>query len=201
MIGDVLLECELEPGGARRVAGFENHAGRTILDAGAEPLGRVVAGFGNDGEQRLRGLPRRPRDRDLPPRAAAAAEPLARRLAARAGGRARDRRRAARVRAARRRARGARRMRSRRRAPGPRRPRAALSPSDRWRCGRLRAPRAGRGTRSGRRAASGPRNRWIGGWSTISSSSSEREQPMAANGRVGRGDGLERPARRGRPRR
>src|SRR5205814_8197853 len=50
MIGDVLLECELEPGVARTLAGFENHAGRTKLDPGAEPLGRVVAGFGNDGE-------------------------------------------------------------------------------------------------------------------------------------------------------
>jgi lipid II isoglutaminyl synthase (glutamine-hydrolysing) len=50
MIGDVLLECELEPGVARTLAGFENHAGRTRLDPGAEPLGRVVAGFGNDGE-------------------------------------------------------------------------------------------------------------------------------------------------------
>ena len=50
MIGDVLLECELEPGVRRTLAGFENHAGRTRLDRGAEPLGRVVAGFGNDGE-------------------------------------------------------------------------------------------------------------------------------------------------------
>jgi lipid II isoglutaminyl synthase (glutamine-hydrolysing) len=50
MIGDVLLECELEPGERRTLAGFENHAGRTHLDVGAEPLGRVVAGFGNDGE-------------------------------------------------------------------------------------------------------------------------------------------------------
>jgi hypothetical protein len=50
MIGDVLLECELEPGERRTLAGFENHAGRTHLDQGAEPLGRVVAGFGNDGE-------------------------------------------------------------------------------------------------------------------------------------------------------
>jgi lipid II isoglutaminyl synthase (glutamine-hydrolysing) len=49
MIGDVLLECELEPGERRTLAGFENHAGRTVLDSGAEPLGRVVAGFGNDG--------------------------------------------------------------------------------------------------------------------------------------------------------
>jgi lipid II isoglutaminyl synthase (glutamine-hydrolysing) len=50
MIGDVLLECELEPGVRRTLAGFENHAGRTTLDPGTEPLGRVVAGFGNDGE-------------------------------------------------------------------------------------------------------------------------------------------------------
>jgi hypothetical protein len=50
MIGDVLLECELDPGERRTLAGFENHAGRTYLDEGAEPLGRVLAGFGNDGE-------------------------------------------------------------------------------------------------------------------------------------------------------
>ena len=49
MIGDVLLECKLEPGDRRTLAGFENHAGRTLLDEGAEPLGRVIAGFGNDG--------------------------------------------------------------------------------------------------------------------------------------------------------
>jgi lipid II isoglutaminyl synthase (glutamine-hydrolysing) len=47
MIGDVLLECDWA--GGRTLAGFENHAGRTRLDPGAEPLGRVVAGFGNDG--------------------------------------------------------------------------------------------------------------------------------------------------------
>jgi CobQ-like glutamine amidotransferase family enzyme len=55
MIGDVLLECELEPGERRTLAGFENHAGRTYLDEGAEPLGRVVAGFGNDGESGYEG--------------------------------------------------------------------------------------------------------------------------------------------------
>jgi CobQ-like glutamine amidotransferase family enzyme len=55
MIGDVLLECELEPGVVRTLAGFENHAGRTHLDSGAEPLGRVVAGFGNDGESGFEG--------------------------------------------------------------------------------------------------------------------------------------------------
>ena len=50
MIGDILLECELDAGDRRTLAGFENHAGRTYLDGGAEPLGRVVAGFGNNGE-------------------------------------------------------------------------------------------------------------------------------------------------------
>ena len=55
MIGDVLLECELEPGLVRTLAGFENHAGRTILDDCAEPLGRVVSGFGNDGESGFEG--------------------------------------------------------------------------------------------------------------------------------------------------
>jgi lipid II isoglutaminyl synthase (glutamine-hydrolysing) len=46
MIGDVLLECDWA---GRSLAGFENHAGRTYLGEDAEPLGRVVAGFGNDG--------------------------------------------------------------------------------------------------------------------------------------------------------
>jgi hypothetical protein len=55
MIGDVLLECELEPGQRRTVAGFENHAGRTLLDDDAVPLGRVLHGFGNDGESGFEG--------------------------------------------------------------------------------------------------------------------------------------------------
>jgi lipid II isoglutaminyl synthase (glutamine-hydrolysing) len=52
MIGDVLLDCSWAE---RTLAGFENHAGRTRLDAGAEPLGRVVSGFGNDGESGYEG--------------------------------------------------------------------------------------------------------------------------------------------------
>jgi CobQ-like glutamine amidotransferase family enzyme len=58
MIGDVLLECELEPRARRTLAGFENHAGRTILDEGAEPLGHVVSGFGNDGASGYEGCRR-----------------------------------------------------------------------------------------------------------------------------------------------
>ena len=55
LIGDVLLECELERGERRTLAGFENHLGRTRLDSGATALGRVVAGFGNDGESGYEG--------------------------------------------------------------------------------------------------------------------------------------------------
>ena len=56
MIGDCLLECELDPGVRRTLAGFENHAGVTRLDPGAVPLGRVVAGFGNDGASGFEGV-------------------------------------------------------------------------------------------------------------------------------------------------
>ena len=55
LIGDVLIECQLDTGDRRTVVGFENHAGRTILDEGALPLGRVVAGFGNDGTSGFEG--------------------------------------------------------------------------------------------------------------------------------------------------
>jgi CobQ-like glutamine amidotransferase family enzyme len=52
MIGDVLLECTWA---GETLAGFENHAGRTILDEGAEPLGRVLSGFGNNGASGFEG--------------------------------------------------------------------------------------------------------------------------------------------------
>jgi lipid II isoglutaminyl synthase (glutamine-hydrolysing) len=55
MIGDVLLESALPEARGRTIAGFENHAGRTLLDEGASPLGRVVAGYGNDGSSGAEG--------------------------------------------------------------------------------------------------------------------------------------------------
>ena len=95
MIGDVLLECELDPGERRTLAGLREprrpHDPRRGRGA-ARPRGR---GLRQRRRERLRGLPRRPRDRHVPARAAAAAQPVARRLAARAGGRAPHRRRAA----------------------------------------------------------------------------------------------------------
>ena len=51
----MLLEADLGDGVTTTVAGFENHAGRTLLDPGATPLGRVVAGHGNDGDSGFEG--------------------------------------------------------------------------------------------------------------------------------------------------
>lgn len=55
MIGDVLPDCTWA---GHTLAGFENHAGRTELDEGAEPLGGVVYGFGNDGSSGYEGCRR-----------------------------------------------------------------------------------------------------------------------------------------------
>lgn len=45
-IGNVVVEWQ-----GHTLVGFENHGGRTHLEEGVEPLGRVVAGFGNNGEK------------------------------------------------------------------------------------------------------------------------------------------------------
>ena len=37
------------------LAGFENHGGRTRLDAAQQPLGRVLRGHGNDGRSGAEG--------------------------------------------------------------------------------------------------------------------------------------------------
>lgn len=44
-IGNVVVEWN-----GTTLVGFENHGGRTYLGEGVQPLGRVVAGFGNNGE-------------------------------------------------------------------------------------------------------------------------------------------------------
>ena len=48
LIGNIAVEIELD-GERVRATGFENHAGRTYLGKAA-PLGRVLAGYGNNGE-------------------------------------------------------------------------------------------------------------------------------------------------------
>jgi CobQ-like glutamine amidotransferase family enzyme len=54
LIGNVAIEVALD-GGARVLAGFENHGGRTRLGA-AHPLGRVLKGHGNDGRSGFEGV-------------------------------------------------------------------------------------------------------------------------------------------------
>lgn len=55
LIGNALVETEIT-GEPRLLAGFENHGGRTRLAADTKPLGRVVAGHGNDGRDRTEGV-------------------------------------------------------------------------------------------------------------------------------------------------
>jgi CobQ-like glutamine amidotransferase family enzyme len=57
LIGNVAIEADLGSG-PRVVAGFENHGGRTYLGDGAEPLGKVRRGFGNNGKDGLEGVRR-----------------------------------------------------------------------------------------------------------------------------------------------
>ncbi len=56
LIGNVAIEVELDPGERRVLAGFENHGGRTHLGPGAEPLGRVIKGHGNNGQDGFEGV-------------------------------------------------------------------------------------------------------------------------------------------------
>jgi lipid II isoglutaminyl synthase (glutamine-hydrolysing) len=65
LIGNIVVEADLsadERTEARagrlppvRLVGFENHSGRTYLGAGVRPLGRVLAGYGNNGEDGTEG--------------------------------------------------------------------------------------------------------------------------------------------------
>jgi lipid II isoglutaminyl synthase (glutamine-hydrolysing) len=57
LIGNVAIEADLGEGPSV-LAGFENHGGRTYLGAGAEPLGRVLHGHGNNGGDGLEGVRR-----------------------------------------------------------------------------------------------------------------------------------------------
>jgi lipid II isoglutaminyl synthase (glutamine-hydrolysing) len=58
LIGNVEIEVDLGDG-SRRLAGFENHGGRTYLGPNATPLGRVIRGFGNNGKDGHEGIRRR----------------------------------------------------------------------------------------------------------------------------------------------
>jgi CobQ-like glutamine amidotransferase family enzyme len=59
LIGNVAIEVALGGGTRQVLAGFENHGGRTYLGKDAEPLGRVIRGFGNNGGDGFEGVRRR----------------------------------------------------------------------------------------------------------------------------------------------
>ena len=49
MIGNYSFQCGEESGGSV-IVGFENHSGKTWLGSGVQPLGKVLSGCGNNGE-------------------------------------------------------------------------------------------------------------------------------------------------------
>ena len=58
-IGNVCVESTLNLNDGTYgnvLVGFENHGGRTYLDPGVQPFGRVVSGFGNNGEDFTEGV-------------------------------------------------------------------------------------------------------------------------------------------------
>jgi lipid II isoglutaminyl synthase (glutamine-hydrolysing) len=57
LIGNCAIEADLGRG-PQVIAGFENHGGRTYLGAGEKPLGRVLAGHGNNGHDGFEGVHR-----------------------------------------------------------------------------------------------------------------------------------------------
>ena len=53
MIGNYMFTCDELPG--VNVVGFENHSGKTYLGAGVKPMGHVLEGYGNNGEDKTEG--------------------------------------------------------------------------------------------------------------------------------------------------
>jgi CobQ-like glutamine amidotransferase family enzyme len=59
LIGNVLVQIRAPEGGAvHEIVGFENHGGRTELGDEAKPLGEVIVGYGNNGEDGTEGARR-----------------------------------------------------------------------------------------------------------------------------------------------
>jgi len=57
MIGNFCFECEFlkSDGFDGKIVGFENHSGRTYLGPSVKPLGKIVKGYGNNGEDGFEG--------------------------------------------------------------------------------------------------------------------------------------------------
>ena len=54
MIGNYLFTCDDLDG--QTVVGFENHSGKTYLGSGVKPMGKVLVGNGNNGEDGFEGV-------------------------------------------------------------------------------------------------------------------------------------------------
>lgn len=54
MIGNYMYQMDAMDGGMT-VVGFENHSGKTYLGKGIRPMGKVLAGYGNNGEDGTEG--------------------------------------------------------------------------------------------------------------------------------------------------
>ncbi len=54
LIGDYAFQCGDEAFSGN-IVGFENHSGKTYLGTGVSPLGKVLSGFGNNGEDGTEG--------------------------------------------------------------------------------------------------------------------------------------------------
>ena len=55
MIGNFMYKCGAKSGGSP-VVGFENHSGKTFLGSGVSPLGTILSGYGNNGEDKTEGV-------------------------------------------------------------------------------------------------------------------------------------------------
>lgn len=55
LIGNLVFDCPSLPEGGNRVVGFENHSGKTYLGTSVDPLGKVLYGNGNNGEDGTEG--------------------------------------------------------------------------------------------------------------------------------------------------
>jgi len=55
MIGNFIYEYTKQDGESFRIAGFENHNGQTWLGDQVEPMGKIVKGYGNNGEDGTEG--------------------------------------------------------------------------------------------------------------------------------------------------
>ncbi|MEG0662028.1 MAG: glutamine amidotransferase, partial [Anaerovoracaceae bacterium] len=54
MIGNYMFTCDAL--GGEKIVGFENHSGKTYRGKGSLPIGKVLAGHGNNGEDGTEGV-------------------------------------------------------------------------------------------------------------------------------------------------